>query len=477
MKKRNIWLDGILGVVTGDALGCPVEFTPREELKAGLVDDMEGYGTFNLPEGSWTDDSSLTLALLDSIRQMKGIDLTDIMRRFALWLTEGEYTPFGKDFDVGSGTMASIIRYLKDRDVKTCGGTTDHDNGNGSLMRIMPTCLYCYQKVADGKGILLMFQEELSDCDVFYIVTRDYGPKQEEIQRAFGLREVIGLDYPSMEDTEVLIYHICGGFGFPWDFRSELERSGNSNRAEVSDAVALCAREQYVKLRQILSDALYHALTSEKSQMDLHDLIYGIEKCNYVVTDQDKPMNPQIIKEHAYHEAGHILAGEILHPGSVCFGSIIRRGETAGTEGFIHRIHDEDTREDSVVSLLASKAAVEMAIGNSVNVGCEEDIGRAMELIKRMVLYSGQYGLEYTELYDDFTKEAQESRRRIDDRIYSVAAQLYEKARNILCGHRSELDQLAEKLMKDGYVLRSEIRKICHSESGSENGTDSVIAG
>ena len=65
----NKWLDGIFGVVTGDALGCPVEFMERRELKKGPVVNMRGYGTFHLPAGSWTDDSSLTLALLDSLAE------------------------------------------------------------------------------------------------------------------------------------------------------------------------------------------------------------------------------------------------------------------------------------------------------------------------------------------------------------------------------------------------------------------------
>lgn len=134
--KNNYWLNGIMGVVTGDALGCPVQFMYREELQAGPVTDMEGYGTFNLPEGSWTDDSSLTLALLISIREKQTIDLEDIMYRFADWLENGNYTPYGQSFDIGGATMSAIIRYLKDRNITTCGGRTERDNGNGSLTRI-----------------------------------------------------------------------------------------------------------------------------------------------------------------------------------------------------------------------------------------------------------------------------------------------------------------------------------------------------
>ena len=90
---RNIWKDGVMGVIVGDALGCPVQFRTREEIARDPVTGMRGYGTFNMPEGSWTDDSSLTLALLESIRRTGGIDLKDIMDNFVRWLYDGDFTP------------------------------------------------------------------------------------------------------------------------------------------------------------------------------------------------------------------------------------------------------------------------------------------------------------------------------------------------------------------------------------------------
>ncbi len=159
-NKENIWLDGIMGVVTGDALGCPVQFMSRSELRdRGPVTGMEGYGTYNMPVGTWTDDGSMTLALLASIREKGAIDLEDIMKRFAKWLVDGEYTPFGESFDIGGGTMAAITRYLRDRDIRSCGGTTDHDNGNGSLMRILPACLYAYDKKLSDKDAIALIHE------------------------------------------------------------------------------------------------------------------------------------------------------------------------------------------------------------------------------------------------------------------------------------------------------------------------------
>lgn len=143
-KRKNIYLDGIMGLVVGDALGVPVEFKSREELKADPVICMRGYGTYNLPKGTWSDDSSMTLATLDSLRN--GYKLTDIMDAFVAWLTCAKYTPYEDVFDIGFATRNAIIKYMTTNDVKNCGGNSEYDNGNGSLMRILPICLYLYER-------------------------------------------------------------------------------------------------------------------------------------------------------------------------------------------------------------------------------------------------------------------------------------------------------------------------------------------
>lgn len=149
--KRNTWKSGIMGVVVGDALGCPVEFSTTGEREADPVTGMRGGGTFGLPAGSWTDDSSLTLAGLDSLGKFGFFNPADILYRFALWLTKGEYTPFGEAFDIGNTTEQAISSYMIHQDWKTCGGASEWDNGNGSLMRIMPFCLFCADCELAGK--------------------------------------------------------------------------------------------------------------------------------------------------------------------------------------------------------------------------------------------------------------------------------------------------------------------------------------
>lgn len=147
MSDRNIWLDGIMGVVVGDALGLPVQFSYREELENDPVIDMIGYRTFDMPAGSWSDDSSLTLATLSSINELGKIDSKDIMKRFVRWYDDGEYTPFGFAYDIGCTCEEAICRYSELKNHKECGCVGEFSNGNGSLMRIMPVCLFVYENV------------------------------------------------------------------------------------------------------------------------------------------------------------------------------------------------------------------------------------------------------------------------------------------------------------------------------------------
>ena len=151
---KNIWRSGIMGVVVGDALGCPVQFKSREEVARQPVTGMRGYGTFNLPPGSWTDDSSMTLATLDSIRRNGAIDYRDIMDNFVKWLDDGAFTPYGYAYDIGRGTMNAIRKYKHDHKPHRAGSYDERNNGNGSLMRIMPAVLYCLDRaLPDGEAV------------------------------------------------------------------------------------------------------------------------------------------------------------------------------------------------------------------------------------------------------------------------------------------------------------------------------------
>ncbi len=133
----------ILGLVVGDALGVPVEFQSREELEQDPVTGMRAYGTHHQPAGTWSDDSSMALCLLESLSC--GVDYDDMMARFLRWAEEGYMTAHGDVFDMGIATRQALVKYAKGTPPLECGGIGIYDNGNGSLMRILPLALYLHR--------------------------------------------------------------------------------------------------------------------------------------------------------------------------------------------------------------------------------------------------------------------------------------------------------------------------------------------
>jgi ADP-ribosyl-[dinitrogen reductase] hydrolase len=126
----------LLGLAVGDALGVPAEFKSRETLKKNPVTAMTGYGTHNQSPGTWSDDSSLAFCLAESL--CEGYNLKDIADRFIKWYDEAYWTHHGEVFDIGTATRKAIQRLKEGIDPRLAGGNTEYDNGNGSLMRIMP---------------------------------------------------------------------------------------------------------------------------------------------------------------------------------------------------------------------------------------------------------------------------------------------------------------------------------------------------
>ena len=119
--------DAIYGLAVGDALGVPFEFKERLTF---YCNDMIGNGTHKQPIGTWSDDTSMTLATCDSIKNFGSINCDDIRGRFEKWLFNNQYTPFGKVFDCGFTCSEAIYNKEGSNDIMS--------NGNGSLMRILP---------------------------------------------------------------------------------------------------------------------------------------------------------------------------------------------------------------------------------------------------------------------------------------------------------------------------------------------------
>jgi ADP-ribosylglycohydrolase len=142
----------LFGVAVGDALGVPVEFKSRQAISQNPVKDMIGYGTYDLPPGTWSDDSSLTFCLAEALTQE--FNLNTIGQNFVKWYHENYWTPHGHIFDIGAATIEAVSRLSNGETPELAGGLEERDNGNGSLMRILPLIFYtCNKPVSERYDI------------------------------------------------------------------------------------------------------------------------------------------------------------------------------------------------------------------------------------------------------------------------------------------------------------------------------------
>lgn len=149
-------LGAFLGLAVGDAVGTTLEFEQRD--RQPPLTDMIGGGPFGLPPGGWTDDTSMALALADSLAERGGFDAPDVMRRWIRWWRQGAYSHNGRCFDIGIQTRAALAGFERSG---AFPGPTD-SAGNGAIMRLAPVVLFALDAGAEEAARLAAAQARLT---------------------------------------------------------------------------------------------------------------------------------------------------------------------------------------------------------------------------------------------------------------------------------------------------------------------------
>jgi ADP-ribosyl-[dinitrogen reductase] hydrolase len=159
---------GVWGFIVGDALGVPFEFKTREDMYKSPATGMTGGGMHDQPPGTWSDDTSMMLCVMENGHDGGGTyGLADLFLR---WAYEGYQTPHGEVFDIGVTTRIALEKYKKDK--KISGLNDERSAGNGSLMRCLP---YAFRE-AYAEGMFYMVSENrithrnwlCQHCCIFY---------------------------------------------------------------------------------------------------------------------------------------------------------------------------------------------------------------------------------------------------------------------------------------------------------------------
>lgn len=213
----------MIGHAVADALGVPVEFASREELRRDPVTDMRGYGTYSVPAGSWSDDTSMALCALDRLRGGR-VDYRGIMRNFSKWINKGAFTPGGVCFDRGGICSRAVERFSEGIPPLRCGLDEEYSNGNGSLMRIHPFALRAYftglnedeaiELVERGSALTHAHPRSLMGCGIYSFILwalLDRADK-DSIRRGLAKARDYYRGHSEMEAYRRLFAHI-GGLG------------------------------------------------------------------------------------------------------------------------------------------------------------------------------------------------------------------------------------------------------------------------
>lgn len=138
---------GLIGLLVGDALGVPFEFKTQKLLPSReLIEMMPPPGLrrshAGVPVGTWSDDGAQALCLLASLLERGRFSLTDFSDRLVKWLDDGYMAVDGDVFDCGIQTSEALGRLRDGVSARESGGASERDNGNGSLMRVLPLALW-----------------------------------------------------------------------------------------------------------------------------------------------------------------------------------------------------------------------------------------------------------------------------------------------------------------------------------------------
>jgi len=208
------------------------------------------------------------------------------------------------------------------------------------------------------------------------------------------------------------------------------------------------------------------AVTLQDFEAAIERVVAGLEKKSRIMNEQERTTV-------AYHESGHALVAELVpHADPVAKVSIVPHGR--GALGYTMQMPTEDryllSHEellDRLAVMLGGRAAEQVVFG-SISTGASDDIQRASDPARRMVMEFGmseklgtvRYATQqYQFLSSDSSASAsQETLKIIDEEVQRIITEQYERAQMSLQEHRAALEAVAQQLLKtetvDGTVVK-----------------------
>ncbi|HNL06979.1 MAG TPA: ATP-dependent zinc metalloprotease FtsH, partial [Chitinophagales bacterium] len=221
-------------------------------------------------------------------------------------------------------------------------------------------------------------------------------------------------------------------------------------------------------IANVCNEAALIAARKGKTAVDMSDfqdaidrVIGGLEKKNKIISPEEK----RII---AYHEAGHAIMGWFLryaHP--LLKVSIIPRGVAAlGYAQYIpseQYLYTTEQLTDQMCMMLGGRVAEDIVFGR-ISTGAQNDLERITKMAYAMVsIYGMNDKVGNVSFYDPqneygFQKPySEETGKIIDEEVRKIIDNAYIRTKKLLTEKRSELNLLAEELLKNEVLHKDDL--------------------
>jgi cell division protease FtsH len=248
-------------------------------------------------------------------------------------------------------------------------------------------------------------------------------------------------------------------------------------------------------LENLLNEAALLAAREDKEAIEQEDIEEARDKVLMGLQRESVALTEEECELLAYHEAGHaVLAAVLPHADPIHKVTIVPRGRAMGvTQQLPEReryVYQREYMLDRLAVMMGGRAAEDVVLG-TYTTGAEDDLMKATELARRMVLSWGMserlghlaFGGRQQQVFlgEEIAQRreySEQTAREVDEEIRAILDEAYDRAVSTLAEHRDGLDALARALREKEEIAGDEVLEIvgvdkkslasepaaCHSE-------------
>ncbi len=293
--------------------------------------------------------------------------------------------------------------------------------------------------------------DEVKNDQVFVIATaNDIRKVPKSLIRAGRFDKAIRVDLPKEQEAlKIIQYYLC--------------KKEYTEDVDAAELARYLQGRSCAELASVINEAGIHAGFAGKEKIEMEDMIKACLRLLYEAPESLPDGGHLDDEETAYHEAGHLVVGEVLEPGSVSLLSI--GGYEGDTSGFVAYYRSPDywrsfqLMKIRVLVLLAGKAEVELKYGRA-DTGSFSDISRAENVIRRMITEYGLLGFDKYNADEKGYDNSPQLQARIEDSMFDELEKCYKEAKEILCKNREFVEKIAQAAKEKKLLTRKEIQEI-----------------